>query len=323
MDGSGPALVADIGGTNARFALVDRAGGVPLHELNLHCADFPGPVEAVRHYLSVVGNPRVRVAAFDVATPVTGDVVSLTNGPWAFSVGAVRDALRLQQLHVINDFTALALAVPQLGEQELRQIGEGIAQPETAIGVLGAGTGLGVSGLIWSGERWLPLEGEGGHVSFSPLDEREDALLRVLRRHVGPHVSAERLLSGMGLTSIYQGLSELDGDASVCLDPEQITRQALLDGDIRARETVDIFCAALGTIAGNLALTLGARSGVYIGGGIVPKLGSHFDRSRFRQRFEAKGRYRQYLAAIPTWVIVAETPALRGLSALLAHAGKS
>lgn len=313
------ALVADIGGTNARFALVDQVNSSPQHERTLRCADFPGPVEAVRHYLAPLGGPRLRVAAFDVATPVTGDFVALTNGPWSFSVATVRDALGLERLHVINDFTALALAVPLLDREEIRQIGGGVAKPNTAIAVLGAGTGLGASGLIWDGRRWLPLAGEGGHVSFSPATEREDAILRVLRRRFGTHVSAERWLSGMGLTNIYSALAELDEGRPHALEPDQITQRAQQGHDQRSLETVAIFCAALGTIAGDLALTLGARSGVYVGGGIVPKLGALFDRSAFRQRFEDKGRYRGYLSEIPTWVIVAEAPALRGLASLLSQ----
>lgn len=313
-------LVADIGGTNARFALVSANSTETQRELALRCDDFAGPVEAVRHYLATVGNPRIGVAAFDVATAVTGDQIALTNGPWSFSITQTRDALGLERLHVINDFTALALSVPLLAANETRQIGAGSPLPDAAIGLLGAGTGLGSSGLLPYRGHWLAIEGEGGHVAFSPATDKEDAILRILRARFGSHISVERLVSGMGLTNIFEALCELDGAKPVKLEPDQITEQALRGSDARCRETVDIFCAALGTAASNLAMTLGARGGVFIGGGIVPKLGSYFDGSPFRNRFEDKGRFRRYASAIPTYVILADLPALRGLAAYLQHA---
>jgi glucokinase len=319
MSESALSLVSDIGGTNARFALVPADTVTTQHEHTLRCADFPGPVEAVRHYLAMIGNPRIRIAAFDVATAVNGDQVALTNGPWDFSITRTRDALGLERLHVINDFTALALAVPLLNANETRQVGGGSALPDTAIGVLGAGTGLGVSGLLSDRGRWLAIEGEGGHAAFSPMTEREDAILQILRGRLGSHVSVERLLSGMGLTNIFEALCEIDGVQPVRREPGEITEQALRGDDARCSETVDIFCAVLGTAAANVAITLGARGGIFIGGGIVPKLGSYFDDSPFRSRFEDKGRFRRYVAAIPTYVIVAEQPALRGLAAFLKH----
>ena len=311
------ALVADIGGTNVRFGLVPDGTTAVEREHNLRCHDFAGPAEAARHYLAMSGNPEIRIAAFDVASAVTADRVDLTNSPWSFSISAIRDELGLDELLVINDFTALAMAVPMLEDSELRKVGRGKAVAHTAIGVLGAGTGLGVSGLIWHDGTWLPLEGEGGHVAFSPVTEREDAILKIFRRDFGGHVSAERLLTGAGLQNIYRALCELDGDEPAELEPAHITEAALEKTDPRAGETVDIFCAALGTAASNLAITLGARSGVFIGGGIVPRLGAYFDQSEFRERFEQKGRFSNYLAAVPTYVIIAATPALRGLAKLI------
>lgn len=311
-------LVADIGGTNARFALVRTGSTDTQQEHDFRCREFAGLTEAVRHYLSLVGNPEVRVAAFDVASAVTGDLIHLTNGPWSFSISGTREALGLDELHVINDFTALALAVPILGESDVRKVGCGEPVAQTAIGVLGAGTGLGVSGLLWNSGRWLPLQGEGGHVAFSPVTEREDAILKIFRRDFGSHVSAERFLTGMGLSNIYRAVCKLDSSKPLQIEPAQITAAAIAGSDRRAQETVDIFCAALGTAASNLAITLGARSGVFIGGGIVPKLGAYFDQSAFRERFEDKGRFSEYISAIPTYIIVAPTPALRGLATLLA-----
>jgi glucokinase len=312
-----PRLVSDIGGTNARFALVPAGSTQPEHERNLLCADFPGPVEAVRHYLSGVGDPSVPAAAFDVATGITGDFIQLTNGPWGFSIEQTRRTLGLERFHVINDFTALALGVPLLASDERRQVGSGTAVADAAIGVIGAGTGLGVSGLIAHRGRWLPIQGEGGHTALSPMTAREDAVLQVLRERFAGHVSSERLLSGPGIVNLYQALCKLECQAVRFLDPARITEQALAGGDAICVETLEMFCAMLGTASANLAVTLGARGGIYIGGGIVPRLGSYFDRSGFRARFEQKGRFRSYVAAMPTYVILADTLALRGLASLL------
>jgi len=316
MRDGAPRLVSDIGGTNARFALVPSGSVKPVQEKNLRCADFPGPVEATRHYLSLVGRPPVREAAIDVATGITGDYVQLTNGPWAFSIEQTRRSLGLDRLHVINDFTALALGVPLLGPDEKRQVGPGEPVPETAIGVIGAGTGLGVSGLLPFRGRWIAVQGEGGHTSFSPMTTHEDAVLQAARMRYGGHVSTERLVSGPGLKTLYETVCQLEGQAPVALEPAQVTERALAGSDRQCSEALELFCAMLGTAAANLAAILGARGGVYIGGGIVPKLGDYLERSGFRRRFEDKGRFRAYVSAIPTYVILAETPALRGLASL-------
>jgi glucokinase len=309
-------LLADIGGTNVRFALLPEAAARPQQELNLRCADFDGLEQAARHYLAQMGGAPVTEAAFDVATAVTGDLIRLTNSPWAFSIEQTRRQLGLQRLLVLNDFTALALALPALDPDETRQVGRGSAVADAPLALIGAGTGLGVSGLLpWQG-RWIPIQGEGGHTAFSPSDEREDAVLRVLRERFG-HVSTERLASGPGLVNIYRALSVLDRDVPRDLQPEQIAGAGRSGEDPRCREALTIFCSVLGTAAGNLVVTLGARGGLYIGGGIVPQLGEWFDRSPFRARFEHKGRFSSYVAAVPTVVILAENPALRGLAIAL------
>jgi glucokinase len=308
-------LVGDIGGTNARFALVDAGSTRPRDERSVRCADYPGLEEAVRDYLAAHGNPRLAEAALDVATGITGDVIQLTNGPWAFSIEKTRTALGLERLQVINDFTALALAVPALEPVELQRIGGGSPVSGTPIAVLGAGTGLGVSGLIPTGSRWVALQGEGGHTAFSPMTPREADVLQWLWRDY-PHVSTERVLSGMGLENLYRALCGLDGATARPLDPQQITGAALSGSDPHCREALDMFCGILGTAAANLVVTLGARAGCYIGGGIVPRLGGYFAESPFRARFEAKGRFSTYVAAVPSYVIVATNPALRGLATL-------
>lgn len=309
-------LLADIGGTNARFALLPNGASAPEQESNLICGQFEGLEQAARHYLAGVGNPSVSDAAIDVATAVTGDFVKLTNSPWAFSIEQTRRQLGLRRLLVLNDFTALALSVPQLGAEEVRQVGRGTPLEGAALAILGAGTGLGVSGLFRSAARWVPIEGEGGHTAFSPMDEREDGVLRVLRERFG-HVSTERLASGPGLVNIYRALSTLDHDVPKELEPQHIGELGMSGQDPRCLEALRMFCAVLGTAAGNLTVTLGARGGCYIGGGIVPKLGDWFDRSPFRARFEHKGRFSTYCAAVPTYVILAGNPALRGLAAAL------
>lgn len=308
-------MVVDIGGTNARFALVAPGSLEPEHEKTVQCADFPSLELAARQYLRDHGNPVVKEAAVDVAVDPTSDFVKLTNGPWGFSIEKTRIALGLDRLQVVNDFTALALGVPALTPRELQRIGGGAAVAGTPIAVIGAGTGLGVSGLIPSGERYVALKGEGGHAAFSPMNEREARVLLWLQQRYD-HVSTERVLSGMGLENLYQALCALDGVASAPLTPDKITAAALANTDAHCAEAVEMFCAILGTAAANLVVVLGARAGCYIGGGIVPRLGDYFARSPFRKSFETKGRFSAYVAAVPTYVILAQTPALRGLATL-------
>jgi len=308
-------LVGDIGGTNARFALVAGGSRQPQQEQVMRCAEFDGLEQAVRRYLADHGDPGIREAALDVATGITGDFVQLTNGPWGFSIEKTRQALALDRLHVINDFTALALSVPTLQPHELRQVGGGKPIAGTAIAVIGPGTGLGVSGLLHAGERWIALQGEGGHTAVSPTTEREIEVVRWLMQRF-EHVSTERVVSGMGLVNLYRAICALDHTTAQPLTPAQITEAALAGKEVHCREALDMFCAILGAAAANLVMTLGAREGCYIGGGIVPRLSEYFARSPFRARFEHKGRFSTYVAAVPTYVILAETPALRGLATL-------
>lgn len=307
-------LIADIGGTNARFAL--HSAGAIRDELVLACADYADIVAAVEDYFTRAGieaTARPREAAFAIACPVIGDVIRMTNYVWEFSASAVRRRLGFDRFIVLNDFTALAMAIPHLPRHELVQVGGGSAQAHAPIALIGPGTGLGVSGLIHHAGYWLPLQGEGGHVTLAPADEREIAILQLLWRQY-PHVSAERLLSGPGLVAIYQSLCKLQDLPVEPLSPPEITQYGLDGSSAPCTEALDVFCAMLGTVAADVVLTLGALGGVYIGGGIVPRLLDFFSRSRFRARFEAKGRYAEYLASIPSWVIMTEKPALIGVS---------
>lgn len=311
-------LVGDVGSTNARFGLVlagDRSAAL-RHVISLRCANYPGLAAAVEAYLAQVRGPRPRVAAIAIAAPPNGDRLSLTNHPWTFSISETRRVLGLDRLDILNDFTALALSLPVLPPEDLVKIGEGSSTADAPLAVIGPGTGLGMSGLIKTGDRWMALTGEGGHAAFSPVTEREMDVARILQRRYG-HVSWERLLSGPGLINLYESLAELAGQAPESLSPGDVSKRGVERSCPICSEALDMFCGSLGTAAGNLALTLGARGGVYIGGGIVPRLGGFFQESAFRQRFEEKGRFAGYLAAIPTYVISARYPALTGAAITL------
>lgn len=316
-----PRLLADIGGTYARFAL-ETGPGEFAQMASLRCADHADFHAAVRAYLQGLswqdgGPQQIAHAAIAIANPVEGDRVRMTNYHWQFSIEEMRQRLGLDTLVVVNDFTALAMALPRLAEADVRQVGGGQARRPSVIGLLGAGTGLGVSGLIPAGEGWIALGTEGGHVNFGPRDKREMDILQFAWKTLD-HVSYERLISGPGLELIYRALADRNGlpDAPPLLAPA-ITQRALEDGDALCLETLEVFCGLLGTAAANLAVTLGSLGGIYIGGGIVPRLGEYFDSSPFRARFEDKGRFHDYVAAIPTFVITAEHATFKGASAIL------
>jgi glucokinase len=310
-----PRLIADIGGTYARFAL-ETGRGEFAHIASLRCADHADFQAAVTAYLATVAPVRVEHAAIAIANPVDGDQVSMTNYHWRFSIEQMRRQLGFDTLVVVNDFTALAMALPRLGADGVRQIGGGEAHQQSVMGLLGPGSGLGVSGLIPAGDGWISLGSEGGHASFSPRDEREIAILRYAWKQFD-HVSFERLLSGPGLELMYRALADRAGIAPQQWSAQEITQRALDASDPVCADTLEVFCALLGTAAANLAVTLGALGGIYIGGGIVPRLGGYFGRSPFRARFERKGRFSRYLAAIPTYVITAEHATFIGASAIL------
>ncbi len=307
-------LLSDVGATNVRFAVQTPDGRVH-RDASLRSLDHDTLMEAIDAYLATVPEEaRPAEAAFAVAAPVIGDKVTMMNSPWTFSIDAVKRNYGWSALHVINDFVANALAVPHLSEADVVQIGEGKPAEGETIAVLGPGTGLGVAGLIRCGGRWTPIAGEGGHATLAPLDSREAAIIDILRRQYA-HVSAERVLSGPGLANLYDALCELAGKPAALLTPERITD--LYPGcDPQCRETVMMFFAMLGTFAGSVALTFGARGGVYIMGGIIPKLLGTFTQSSFRERFEFRGRYRAYLSEIPTFVVTRPNPAFLGLATL-------
>jgi glucokinase len=304
-------LVADIGGTNARFALVADASAVPIEPRNLRCADYETIVDATLAYLDMMALGKPWQAAMSIASPVTGDAINMTNHNWSFSVSETREALGLRHLKVLNDFTALALALPGLRLDQRIQVGGGQGLAGHPLAVLGPGTGLGVSGVVPVGEHWVPLESEGGHASYGPMNAREQMIIEVMRERL-EHVSAESLLSGPGLSLIYEVITRLEQGTGARLSPGEVSERALAHDCPLAGEALSVFCDVFGTIAGNLALTLGARGGVYIGGGIILHILEFFKRSGFRERFEKHGRLMPYLREIPTYIVNADYPALTG-----------
>ncbi|MEU7986324.1 glucokinase [Streptosporangium canum] len=305
-----PWLVADIGGTNARFGLVTEPGGQPQAVAVLAGADHDGLPEAVAAYLADhAGGVQPGAACIAIAGPVEGDRYRLTNAGWA---GSVRD-LGIPNAELLNDFEALAASLPHLAGDDLVSLGG----PEPSRGVkavLGPGTGLGVGGLVPAVEGWVPIPGEGGHVTVPVLDERDHAIVQALRAEGLEHVVAEHLLSGPGLTRLHHGLALVHGVDAPRLSASDIV--ARLDDSLCA-ETVEVFCGMLGTFAGNVALTLGARGGIYLGGGVLPRIVDRVRSSDFRRRFEATPTLNDYLSAIATTLIVAPQPALVGAAAWL------
>jgi glucokinase len=312
-------LVADIGGTNARFAMVADGTSIAIEPRNLICADYETIVDATLTYLDLVALGKPWQAAMSIASPVTGDALNMTNHSWSFSVSETRAALGLRQLKVLNDYTALALALPTLNDGQRIQVGGGEGLAGHPLAVLGPGTGLGVSGIVPAGNHWVPLETEGGHASYGPMNVREQMIIEIMRERL-EHVSAESLVSGRGLSLIYEVITRLEQGEELRLTPVEVTQRALTLECPLAIETLSVFCNVFGTVAGNLALTLGARGGVYIGGGIIPRILNFFLRSGFRERFEKHGRLTPYLRAIPTYIINTDYPALTGAIVALGQA---
>ena len=310
-------LLADIGGTNARFAMAEQ--GRPGPVVHLSISDFVAPHEAIGAALEELAPERPpRRAALAVAGPVSEDQADLTNGVWHFDAAALSRDLGLESVHMINDFSATAHALPHLAGEDLVSLGGGAGDPTAVQAVIGAGTGLGVSGLLVVEGRQVALAGEGGHVSLAADDGEEADLFEHLRQRF-QHISAERLLSGGGLVVLYEATAERAGQGPERLTPAEVTARALASSDPHCRAALSRFCALLGGVAGNLALTLGARGGVYLAGGIAPRILDFLITSDFRRRFEAKGRFRSYLEPIPSLVITHPNPALIGLIALAAQ----
>jgi glucokinase len=309
MTGLFPRLVADIGGTNARFAMVARDGS--LHSaLTLPTRRYPSLLDAAQAYTQQL-RVRPRSACIAVAGPVNDDEVRLTNHSWSFSVRELAASLGIERLRLINDFEAIALALPVLGGADLFQIGGGEPVQGRPKAVLGPGTGLGVAQLVPTRAGFEPIATEGGHASIGPRNEAELAILATLLRN-GRQISREALLSGPGLELIYWALCRTANAHYEGYTAAEIQAHAVAGSDDLCRDTLGHFCAFLGTAAGDQALCCGAQGGVYIAGGIVPRFTGFLSRSRFREHFEDKGPMRDYTSRIPVYVILAEHPGMLG-----------
>ena len=308
-------VVADVGGTNIRLAVCDIKSGELSQLKEFACAEFVTLEAALVHYFATLAG-EVKHLCIGIACPVEDDHVVMTNLSWEFSKQALKDKLKLESLYVINDYTAISLAVPFLSQEEKVQIGGGTAQKDGVTAVFGPGTGLGVSHIIKSAGKWISLDGEGGHVSFTANTREQADILFLLQKQFG-HVSAERILSGQGLVNLYRSLCTLSGQPVEFDQPKDVSKAALEGSCAAARRSLEIFCQVMGSFAGNLALNLACTGGVYIAGGIVPRFVDFFQSSEFRSCFEDKGRFKDYLASIPTFLITNDNPGLLGASVYL------
>lgn len=310
-------LVADIGGTNARFAWVDLSDGALScrDAIDLQCKDYPGPIEAVADYLKRAGvKRRPSYAVMAVAGPVTDGAIRFTNNSWKVSEAELV-ASGFKGARLINDYAALAVAAAYLKDGDVVHLGgPAKGDPNGSVAVCGAGTGFGVSALARDGVTQTPMATEGGHVGFCPTDEVEMEVLRNLQAKYG-RVSVERVLSGPGILDLHAALNSIENAGDV-LDPAAITKAAL-DGDALSLRTLERFCAIYGCVAGDAALTFGATGGVYLAGGIGPKILPILRRGVFRERFEAKGRFVEYMRRIPTFLITRDHVALSGAARTL------
>ncbi len=312
-------LVADIGGTNARFALEETSADELTCIRTYSVSDHGNFSEALEEYLSEAAvsgrGPLPMAACLGVASPVDASVIQFTNSPWSLDREALSRRLGTPVL-LINDFAAVGYGVAELQREHWFDLGGGEPEAGRPIAVLGAGTGLGVCTLLRLNGRYHVIEGEGGHVDFAPVDAQELAVLQILMARFG-RVSVERLLSGAGIVNIYTALAELAGRDPLHGTAAAITDAALAGVESLAVRSLEMFCRILGSTAGNLALTLGARGGVYIAGGIAPRFKEFLARSEFRARFEAKGRFSSYLRDIPVRLVVRENLGLEGAVSLL------
>lgn len=302
-------LLADLGGTHIRFAQSHDHGLV--HREKLVCADFDSLDDALRHYLELQPIAEPIHCGIAIAAPLAGDQVQMTNSPWSFSLSRLQQEFGFASLHALNDFEAVAHAVPGLPDDKLQQIGNGQRDPEGNIAVLGPGTGLGVKHLTRDGQNWKVLMGEGGHVDFASVDDR-DLMLWQYMKNKQEHVAAEDVLSGRGLVEIYRAHC-LQADCEAAFDNAvDIIRAGTQQEDALCEESLRHFLSILGTFAGNLALNLNTTGGVYLCGGVLTALAELLPDSDFRSRFEAKGRFRDYVAGIPTYLITEPEPGLLG-----------
>lgn len=316
-------LIADIGGTNLRLAIADQSCKQNYKEIETYrCADFNGLADVLALYIKTKKLDGLVInACLAIACPVDDDLISMINLPWQFSQTELKSQLKLNSLTFINDYTAIAMAIPLLSDEQKVKIGGGETVDNKPISVCGPGTGLGVANLVpvkTSGiNKWHCFSGEGGHIDFAPIGEQEIAILRYLNT-IKKRVSYEQLLSGYGIEQIYQALVNLDNSEQPAkLSAEEISKKGLDNTCTICHQTLLVFCQTLGSFAGNLALILNSQGGVYIAGGIVPRFVDFLKASQFRERFETKGRLSNIPIQTPTYVITEQQPGLLGAAAYL------
>ncbi len=312
-----PSVVADIGATNIRFARLTPQGN-PGPIVKFATSKFPDLKAALAHFLKLEGGPRPVRLGLAVAGPVHGDEVKLTNIQWQFSIRRLKKDMNLEQIAVVNDLEALALVLPHLNSEDAVPIGAeaGNGSIRAPMAVLCPGTGLGIAGLVPVEQGWRPIATEGGHTSLSPLTGKEMAVWQFLRERHG-RVSVERVLSGPGIVELHTALASLEGRQLEAASPEDIVRLALDGESPLAVETIEMFCAWLGDVAGDVALMYVARGGVWLAGDILLTIFEILKRSQFRRRFENKGRGTAVVAHTPTYLISIESPVLLGCAYLL------
>lgn len=309
-------FVADVGGTNIRLAR--EVDGKLVGIKKYLCNDYDTIADAIKAYMADFPDLTFQAGCIGIACPVNNDLIIMTNHHWRFSVKELQADLGLEWLHVINDYTSVSMSLPVLDDTQKVQIGHGEVKPNQNIAVFGPGTGLGVGHLVPIAEGWQCLDGEGGHVDL-PIYNKEDLIVWEFLREKYGYASAEEALSGRGITQIYQALAEHKNLEVKYTEPADITANAINGSCQLCVATLERFCALMGTFAGNLALNVGAHGGVYIAGGIAQRFVEFLKSSEFRARFEAKGRFQQYVADIPTFVVTEPDHGLIGTAAYLAQ----
>lgn len=309
-----PILIGDIGGTNARFSIVSDASSKPSEPIVVQTANFATIDDAIRD--SVLGKTAAapKSALLAVAGPVESDEIPLTNCPWIVKPKQMLINLGLGDIVVLNDFEAQALAVVALGEEHMEKIGGGEPEENGGRVVLGPGTGLGVAGLIHSGGRWIPVPGEGGHMDIGPRTPRDFEVFPHIEKLDG-RLSGEQILCGRGLVNVYRAVAATDGKPASLAQPSDITAAALKQSDPLAQEALSIFVTCLGRTAGDLALVFMSRGGVFLTGGIAPRILPALKAGNFRAAFEDKAPHSALMATMPVYVITEPLAALAGLAA--------
>lgn len=308
-------LIGDIGGTNARFAIANPERPGFSDAMTLQCADYASADDAIRHYLSELSAEAPDVICLAVAGPTVGNTVQVTNNHWTLNAETIATDFSIDDVRLLNDFEAVAYSIPRLRAEEAEVIGLPDQRPslddDFNVAILGPGTGLGTAGLIRRGKSVIPIVAEGGHIGFAPNSQVQVEILNALRGKFD-RVSVERLLSGSGIENIYWALTRIHGEQRTPLSAKEIFAESDTDGNALASETTQMFFEILGQVAGDLALVLGAKDGVYIAGGITKRYPALLKKSGFRNAFDNKGRHRAYMERIPTLLITHDEPGLLG-----------